>query len=224
MVFSAIAVNNMLWNLKSVNSSRIKAIRISFKHVGAKHIMSGQVPCPACFHLAASQLLHTGEPTPPLPAYPRFTCSEDMTLSPFYSYWAFLEHECKEAYHSRLGKLPGFTSMTQKALKSQITGMAQGDTVEWFLVFMAHVGVLMSSFTQVTVNSIRPTLIRHFGQVKSKVNKLWENVKRGKKGCCGACAFQWGAQPGLLSLHGETVFAMFSCSHTAKSRGVFEQH
>lgn len=56
MVCSAVAVNNMLSSLKPVNSSSIKAGRISSKPLEAKQSMSGQVPCLlslGCFPAAA---------------------------------------------------------------------------------------------------------------------------------------------------------------------------
>lgn len=129
MVFSTAAINNTLSSLKAVNSSSIKANRISSKPLDAKQSMSGQVPCylsPGCFPDAACW-----GACPP-PSQPWFTCSEDVTLSSFYSCWAFLEHECKEAYHSRSGKLPVVPSTTQKAFKSQINGAAQGNVAGCF--------------------------------------------------------------------------------------------
>lgn len=49
-----------------------------------------------------------------------------MTLSPLHSSQAFLEQGGKEDYRCSLGELPGFTSTTQKALRSQISGVAGG--------------------------------------------------------------------------------------------------
>lgn len=154
MVFSAVTVNNRLSSLKPVNSSSTEASRISSKPLDAQESVSGQVPC--FLSLGCS------------PAAPRwgnppsswFTWREGVTLSPSRSHRAFLERGRKEAYHCRSGKLPGFTSTTQKALASQISGVAQGRAVGVFLVStQAHKGMQTSHFALVLANSTRPTLV-----------------------------------------------------------------
>lgn len=139
-----------------------------------------QDKCPASFHWAAPQLLPIGV-TPPSSW---FTSREGVTLSPSRSHRAFLEHGRKEAYHSRSGKLPGFTSTTQKALASQISGVAQGRAVGVFLVStQAHKGMQTSHFALVLANSTRPTLvcIRGFLVRWRAKPKSFQEAPNGKK-------------------------------------------
>lgn len=144
-----------------------------------------QDKCPASFHWAAPQLLPVGV-TPPSSW---FTSREGVTLSPSRSHRAFLERGRKEAYHSRSGKLPGFTSTTQKALASQISGVAQGRAVGVFfgvhtgpqrhadLSFCAGLGQQHQAYPGL------PSWL--FGQVKSKAKKLPRSAEREKKCWCG---------------------------------------
>lgn len=86
-----------------------------------------QDKCPAFVHWAASQLLPVG-------VLPPLYNSHVVKMWPLYHFIPIklsLEYKCKKVYHSRLGKLPGFTSTTRKIFKSQINDMVQGNTVGW---------------------------------------------------------------------------------------------
>lgn len=125
MVFSA-AVNNMLSSLKAVNSSSIKANRISSKPLNAKQSMSGQVPCflsPGCFPAAACWGAR-----PPLPD------SHVVKMWPFHCFIpvSFFRTRMQRSLSFRSGKLPIVPSTTQKSFKSQINGVAQGNVAGCF--------------------------------------------------------------------------------------------
>lgn len=185
MVFSAVAVNNRLSSLKPVNSSSIEASRISPKPLDAKQSVSGRVPC---------------FPSPGCSLSRWFTWRGDVTLSPLHSSQAFLEQGGKEDYRCSLGELPGFTSTTQKALRSQISGVAGGRALGVFwcphsptkgctpliLLWLWPAGWSLPWFAFLAV----------FGQVKSKAKKLSRSDKQEKKkNCChGVCSSHWGAQ------------------------------
>lgn len=107
-----------------------------------------------------------------------------MTLSPFHSCQAFWEHGHKEDYHSRSGKLPGFTSTTQRVLKSQISAVAQGRAVGVFWCPhrppKACTSLILHWYSQ--QHETCPGLqLWLFGQVKSKAKKLPRSAKQEKK-------------------------------------------
>lgn len=146
-----------------------------------------------------------------------FTSSEDVTLSPFYSYWAFLERECKEACRSRSGKLPGFPSTTQKTFKSLINGMAQGHAGGWFWrswpTWVCR--PLLSHWSRSTAQGLPWYAYMTFWLHEEQSQKASKKCQTGKKKLTFPFPpFHWGAQPVLmvLSLHGDMFFAMLSSS------------
>lgn len=99
-VFSAVTVKNRLSSLKSGFPS---------EPLDAKQSVSGQVPC--FLSLGCSP---RGNPL-------SSDSHEGVTLSPSHSYQDF--------FFEQRTQIAGFTSTTQKALKLQIGGMAQGRAV-----------------------------------------------------------------------------------------------
>lgn len=151
--------------------------------------VSGQVPC--FLSLGSSPWGDTSSSWS--------TRREDVTLSPFHSCQAFWEHGHKEDYHSRSGKLPGFTSTTQRALKSQISAMAQGRAVGVFWCPhrppKACTSLILHWYSQ--QHETCPGLqLWLFGQVKSKAKKLPRSAKQEKKMLALVSPSHWGAQSG----------------------------